>query len=41
MRTKKILSQERFKTLCAPYSLTKEQKALLVAMLKEKGYDID
>jgi hypothetical protein len=41
MRTKKILSQERFKTLCAPYSLTKEQKVLLVAMLKENGYEID
>jgi 5-deoxy-D-glucuronate isomerase len=40
-RTKKILSRERFKTLCAPYSLTKEQKALLATMLKEKGYDID
>jgi len=40
-RTKKILSRERFKTLCAPYSLTKEQKVLLATMLKEKGYDID
>jgi len=40
-RTKKILSQERFKTLCAPYSFTEEQKALLSSMLKEKGYDID
>jgi len=40
-RTKKILSRERFKTLCAPYSLTREQKVLLAAMLKEKGYDIE
>ena len=40
-RTKKILSQERFKTLCAPYSFIEEQKALLSSMLKEKGYDID
>ena len=40
-RTKKILSREGFKSLCDPYSLTKEQKALLAAMLKEKGYDID
>jgi len=39
--TKKILSHERFETLCAPYSLTREQKVLLAAMLKEKGYDID
>jgi len=40
-RTKKTLSQERFKTLSAPYSFTEEQKALLSSMLKEKGYDID
>jgi 5-deoxy-D-glucuronate isomerase len=40
-RTKKILSQEKFKALCAPYSFTKEQKVLLAAMLKEKGYEID
>ena len=40
-RTKKILSKEKLKALCAPYSLTKEQKVLLAAMLKEKGYEID
>jgi len=40
-RTREPLSQERFETLCAPYSLTKEQKVLLVAMLKERGYDIE
>jgi len=40
-RTKKILSHVRFETLCAPYSLSEEQKVLLAAMLKEKGYDID
>jgi len=40
-KTKKILSKEKFKALCAPYSLTKKQKVLLAAMLKEKGYEID
>ena len=40
-RTKKILSQERFKTLCAPYSFTEKQKTLLLSMLKEKGYCLD
>jgi len=40
-KTKRILSQEKFKALCAPYFFTEEQKALLAAMLKEKGYDID
>jgi 5-deoxy-D-glucuronate isomerase len=38
---KKILSQEKLHILCAPYSLTKGQKDLLTAMLKEKGYDIE
>ncbi|PIV22468.1 MAG: hypothetical protein COZ69_06045 [Deltaproteobacteria bacterium CG_4_8_14_3_um_filter_45_9] len=40
-RKKNGLSQEKFKTLCAPYSFTEEQKVLLAAMLKEKGYEID
>jgi 5-deoxy-glucuronate isomerase len=39
--SKKILSREKFETLCAPYSFTEEQKGLLAAMLKEKGYEID
>jgi 5-deoxy-D-glucuronate isomerase len=39
-RTKKILSQEKFKALCAPYSFNEEQKGLLIAMLKEKEYEI-
>jgi 5-deoxy-D-glucuronate isomerase len=38
---KKILSQEKLNTLCAPYSFTKGQKDLLTAMFKEKGYDIE
>jgi 5-deoxy-D-glucuronate isomerase len=40
-RTKDILSQEKLKTLFAPYSFTEEKKDLLTAMLKEKGYDIE
>lgn len=40
-RTKKILSKERFKNLCAPYSFTEGEKNLLAVMLREKGYDIE
>jgi 5-deoxy-D-glucuronate isomerase len=40
-RTKDVLSLEKLKTLCAPYSFTEKQKALLAAMLKEKGYGIE
>jgi len=41
MRTKKILSKETFKALCASYSFTRGQRVLLAAMLREKGYEID
>jgi hypothetical protein len=41
MRKRKILSKEKFKALCASYSLKGEQKVLLAAMLREKGYEID
>lgn len=40
-KLKKTFSQEKFKTLCSPYSFTEEQKALLFSMLKEKGYSFD
>ncbi len=40
-KTKKVLSKETLKALCAPYSFTREQKVLLAAMLREKGYEID
>jgi 5-deoxy-D-glucuronate isomerase len=40
-KLKKTLSQEKFSTLCAPYSFTEEQKGLLSSMLKEKGYCLD
>jgi len=41
IRKGKILSHEKFKTLCTSCSLKGEQKVLLTAMLKEKGYEID
>ena len=41
IKKRKILSKEKFRALCASYSLTKEQKVLLAAMLREKGYEID
>lgn len=41
MRKKKILSKGKFRTLCASYSFTGEQKVLLTAMLRERGYEID
>jgi 5-deoxy-D-glucuronate isomerase len=40
-KLKRAHSQEEFKTLCAHYSFTEEQKALLFSMLKEKGYCLD
>ena len=41
MKKRKNLSKEKFRALCASYSLKGEQKALLAAMLREKGYEID
>jgi 5-deoxy-glucuronate isomerase len=41
MKKRKILSKEKFRALCASYSLKGEQKVLLAAMLREKGYEID
>jgi 5-deoxy-D-glucuronate isomerase len=38
---KKILSREKFRALCASYFLAGEQKVLLAATLREKGYEID
>jgi len=40
-RRKKNLPKEDFNRMCQPYPFTKEQKDLLMAMLREKGYDID
>jgi len=37
----KTFSKEKFKALSAPYSFTELQKALLAAMLKEKGFEIE
>jgi len=39
-RTRKVISKDQFKILCAPYHFTEEQKALLEVMLREKGYEI-
>jgi len=39
-KKRKILSKEKFRALCASYSLKGEQKVLLAAMLREKGYEI-
>jgi len=36
-----IISKEEFKDLCRPYPFTEDQKGLLVAMLKEKEYEIE
>ncbi len=38
---KKGLPKKKLEALCAPYSLTPEQKILLTTMLIEKGYEID
>lgn len=37
---KKILPRKRFKTLCSYYHLTEENKAILLAILREKGYEL-
>jgi 5-deoxy-glucuronate isomerase len=39
-RTRKIISKDQFKILCAPYHFTEEQKGLLEGMLREKGVEI-
>lgn len=39
-RAKRTLSKT-FSEICAPYSLKREQKVLLAAMLREKGYEIE
>ncbi len=38
---KKPLSKEDFNRICRPYPFTGKQKDLLIAILREKGYDID
>lgn len=40
-KTKRVIPKERFHNLCAPYSFTPGQKALLSAMLREKGFEIE
>ena len=40
-KKKKVISKLRFQNLCAPYSFTEGQKALLSVMLREKGYEIE
>ena len=40
-QAQKALSKENFSSLCAPYSFTDAQKALLAVMLKEKGFKIE
>ncbi len=37
---KKVLLKKRFNVLCSPYRLTEDKKSILLAMLKEKGYEI-
>ncbi|OGP88753.1 MAG: hypothetical protein A2157_07080 [Deltaproteobacteria bacterium RBG_16_47_11] len=39
-KTKRVISKQRLHNLCAPYSFTRGQKALLSVMLREKGYEI-
>jgi 5-deoxy-D-glucuronate isomerase len=39
-QTRKIISKDQFKILCAPYHFSEEQKGLLEVMLREKGYEI-
>ncbi len=39
-REKSLISQEKFKKLCSIYPFTEDQKRLLKAMLKEKGFEI-
>jgi 5-deoxy-D-glucuronate isomerase len=40
-RPPKVLLKENFSILCAPYPFTEAQKALLLVMLKEKGFGIE
>jgi 5-deoxy-D-glucuronate isomerase len=40
-KTKKAITQERFRNLCKSYFFSKGQKALLSVMLREKGYEIE
>jgi 5-deoxy-glucuronate isomerase len=40
-RTERVLSKERFKSLCAAYPFTEDQADLLAVMLREKGYEIE
>ena len=40
-QTKKNITKEGFDRMCEPYPFTEEQKYLLIAMLREKGYDVD
>lgn len=37
---KKFLLKKKVNTLCSPYRLTENEKSVLLAMLKEKGYEI-
>jgi 5-deoxy-glucuronate isomerase len=39
--TKRVLSKERFRSLCKAYPFTEEQSGLLAVMLREKGYEIE
>ena len=39
-RTRKVISKDQFKILCASYHFTEEQKGLLEVTLREKGYEI-
>jgi 5-deoxy-D-glucuronate isomerase len=38
---KRVLSKERFRSLCKVYPFTEEQSGLLAVMLREKGYEIE
>ena len=40
-RARRTLSRERFRNLCTTHRLTEEQTGLLVAMLREKGVEIE
>jgi len=39
-QTRKVISKDQFKILCAPYLFTEEQKDLLELMLRGKGYEV-
>ncbi len=40
-KKKRVIPKLRFQNLCAPYSFSEGQKALLSIMLREKGYEIE